>query len=139
MTNAGPPRLAHTPTGTLLDEASVQSPAIGLSISGPLRPDAAARRLPLVPLVALASVALLDSLVSVVYLPALPAIARSYHASPALLGWTVSVPALVGAATYPLGGRFATCTAGDGCSSASLPCSPRARPAWPPSTRMRRY
>jgi MFS family permease len=69
-------------------------------------PDALERRLPLVPLVALASVALLDSLVSVVYLPALPAIARSYHASPALLGWSVSIPALVGGAAYPLGGRL---------------------------------
>jgi MFS family permease len=69
-------------------------------------PDALERRLPLVPLVALASVALLDSLVSVVYLPALPAIARSYHASAALLGWSLSIPALVGGAAYPLGGRL---------------------------------
>jgi MFS family permease len=80
----------------------------GASVAAPdpLRPDALQGRLPLVPLVALASVALLDSLVSVVYLPALPAIAHSYHASPALLGWSVSVPALVGGAAYPLGGRI---------------------------------
>ena len=64
------------------------------------------RRLPVAQLAVLASVALLDSIVSVAYLPALPAIARSYHASPALLGWTVSVPSLVGAAAYPIGGRI---------------------------------
>ena len=80
----------------------------GARVTAPdrLRPGALQARLPLVPLMALASVALLDSLVSVVYLPALPAIARSYHASPALLGWSVSIPALVGGAAYPLGGRL---------------------------------
>jgi MFS family permease len=51
-------------------------------------------------------VPLLSSITSVAYLPALPAIARSYHASAALLGWTVSVPSLVGAACYPIGGRL---------------------------------
>jgi MFS family permease len=62
--------------------------------------------LPVVPLIALASVPLFGAMAATAYLPALPAIARSYHASATLLGWTVSVPGLVGAASVPIGGRL---------------------------------
>jgi MFS family permease len=90
----------------VLDEMSVRTPVSALRVPDGARPGTTAKALPVVPLVALATVPLLSSIAAVAYLPALPAIARSYHASAALLGWTVSVPSLVGAACYPIGGRL---------------------------------
>jgi MFS family permease len=106
MTDAGSGRSLDAGSALLLDEAVTRTPAIGLSAPEAVRSGALRTRLPVVPLAVLATVPLLSSIVSVAYLPALPAIARSYHASAALLGWSVSVPALVGAAGFPLGGKL---------------------------------
>ena len=96
MMDAGTEANADTALEALLDETSVRTPAIALRVPEVARPGLADMRLPVVPLVALASVPLVGSIAAVSYLPALPAIARSYHASAALLGWTVSVPNQLG-------------------------------------------
>ena len=98
MIDAGHEAIADTATEAVLDEKSLRPPAIALRVPQVARPGLPDMRLPVVPLVALASVPLVGSIAATAYLPALPAIARSYHASAALLGWTVSVPSLVGAA-----------------------------------------
>jgi MFS family permease len=106
MTDAGQEGSAGTAAAVVLHEPSLRTPAIVLRFPRARKPGSIATGLPVAPLIALATVPLLSSIVSVAYLPALPAIARSYHASAALLGWTVSVPSLVGAACYPIGGRL---------------------------------
>jgi MFS family permease len=106
MMDAGNARSAHTGPEAVLDDTSARVPALALRDPPVARSEATVAGLRVVPLVALATVPLLSSIAAVAYLPALPAIARSYHASAALLGWTVSVPSLVGAACYPIGGRL---------------------------------
>ena len=106
MMDAGNHGIADTASEAVLDNTSVRTPAIALGVPRAARPGPVGTGLPVVPLVALATVPLLSSIAAVAYLPALPTIARSYHASAAILGWTVSVPALVGAACYPIGGRL---------------------------------
>jgi MFS family permease len=106
MIDAGNAANADTAREAVLDESSVRTPAIALHVTQVARPRLPDMRMPVVPLVALASVPLVGSIAAVAYLPALPAIARSYHASAALLGWTVSVPNLVGAVCIPIGGRL---------------------------------
>jgi MFS family permease len=106
MTDAGNAGSADTASQAVFDETSVRTPVVALRVPRAARPAPIDAGLPVVPLVALATVPLLSSIAAVAYLPALPAIARSYHASAALLGWTVSVPSLVGAACYPIGGRL---------------------------------
>jgi len=106
MMDAGRKRSTDTASQVVLDETSVRTPAISLRVPQAAHPGPTDTGLPVVPLMALATVPLLSSISAVAYLPALPAIARSYHASAALLGWTVSVPSLVGAACYPIGGRL---------------------------------
>jgi MFS family permease len=106
MMDAGEGGSADTASEAVLDETSIRTPAVALRVPQAARRWPTDSGLPVVPLVALATVPLLSSIAAVAYLPALPAIARSYHASAALLGWTVSVPSLVGAAFYPIGGRL---------------------------------
>jgi MFS family permease len=106
MMDAGNEAIADTAREAVLDETPVRTPAVALRVPQMARPRLTDMRLPIVPLVALASVPLVGSIAATAYLPALPAIARSYHASAALLGWTVSVPSLVGAACIPIGGRL---------------------------------
>jgi MFS family permease len=106
MTDAGNEAIADTAPEAVLDDTPVRTPAIAVRVPQVARAALLDMRLPVVPLVALASVPLVGSIAAVAYLPALPAIARSYHASAALLGWTVSVPSLVGAACIPIGGRL---------------------------------
>jgi MFS family permease len=106
MMDAGDAGSADTASESVFDELSVGTPEIALPMPRTESPEPADAGLPIAPLVALATVPLLSSIAAVAYLPALPAIARSYHASAALLGWTVSVPSLVGAACYPIGGRL---------------------------------
>ena len=106
MMDAGNQARADTASEAVLDETPASTPAIALRVPQTARAGPFGTQLPVVPLAALATVPLLSSIAAVAYLPALPAIARSYHASADLLGWTVSVPSLVGAACYPIGGRL---------------------------------
>jgi MFS family permease len=106
MMDAGTEANADTAAEAVLDETPISTPAIALRVAQMARPGPTDTGLRVAPLVALASVPLVGSIAAVAYLPALPAIARSYHASAALLGWTVSVPNLVGAACIPIGGRI---------------------------------
>jgi MFS family permease len=106
MTDTVRRRRAHTPHELVLTEATVNTATTGASAPRAVEPRTVQTGLPTASLVVLGSVPLLSGIISVAYLPALPAIARSYHASPALLAWTVSVASLVGAAAHPISGRL---------------------------------